>query len=82
MQVSDEMIPHRILNVLLTHKQIVIASIAALVMRMYAMPLDELTGALGAPGVGAKPAKPPDDGDGNGDYGHTVKPAKPAKPNN
>ena len=79
------MIPHRILNVLLTHKQIVIASIAALVVIMYAVPLDELTGAFAAPGGGAKPAKPakpPGDGDGNGDYGHTVKPAKPAKPPN
>jgi hypothetical protein len=70
-----------ILNALLTHKQIVIAAIAAAGLIMYAIPLDQLSEVFAAPGGGAKPAKPANPTD-DGDYGHTVKPAKPAKPAN
>lgn len=82
-----------ILHVLLAHKHIVIAGVAALGLIMYAVPLDELSQAFAAPGGGAKPPKPPggDDDQGededdqgedeDGDYGHTVKPPKPPKPN-
>jgi len=70
-----------ILDVLLAHKHIVIAGVAALGLIMYAVPLDELSQAFAAPGGGAKPAKPADPpSDDDGDYGHTAKPAKPAKP--
>jgi hypothetical protein len=69
------------LRVLLTHKQIVIAGIAALRLIMFVIPLDELSEAFAAPRGGAKPAKPANP-DSDGNYGHTVKPAKPAKPAN
>jgi hypothetical protein len=51
------MIAHLILNVLLTHKRIVIDGIAAVVVIMYSIPLDELSEAFAAPGGCAKPPK-------------------------
>jgi hypothetical protein len=67
-----------ILNVLLAHKQIVIAGIAALILIMYTMPLDSISEVFAAKGgVKGPPTPLPDEGN---HYGWVKKGGPPPQP--